>query len=168
MEEQSFEARDGFFNLVFYKDGIARYPSLWGIYAGVWMLGGVILFVVIEVISLLTGFEEFPSSGATLLGGTAYLLNVFLPLIPIAFLEIRRRQKGGTQSIDKAAASGFAKLIPWHEVVSLELRPVRFNARRWTITVMAPSKTYKCHISQLGTMQDFLRLKAGDRLKVLA
>lgn len=171
MEEQSFEVRDagGFYNLVFYNDGIARYPSLFGIYMGIWMIGCVILFVVLAVISHLTGFAMFSPSGAyTLLGGTSYLLNIFLPLLPVAFLELRRRQRGGTQPIEKAVASGFVKLIPWTDVVRLELKPVRFNTRRWTITVMTSSKTYKGRISQIGTMQDFLRLKAGDKLKVLA
>lgn len=168
MEEQSFEARDtgGFFSYVFYKDGIARFPSLFGIYLGIWFAGTFVLFLVTAVVGYLTGFVVFPSSGPTLLGSIVFVLQWTLPLIPVAFWESRRRRRGGTQPVGKALASGFARLIPWNDVVRVELRPVRFNTRRWTITVITTSKTYTGRLSQMGTMQEFLRQMVGDRLQV--
>lgn len=168
LEAQSFELIDagGFFNYLLYDGGIARYPRLYGIYLGVWFAGGSVMFVLIGVVGYLTGFAVFPASGPTLLGDIVFLLQLALPLIPVAILEVRRRRRGGSQPVEKALASGFAKLIPWNEVNRIELKPVRFNTRRWTMTIVTGSTVYKARVSELGAIGEFLSKKLGNKLQV--
>ncbi len=173
-EEQFLKAKDnsGFFNFLFYDAGIAHYPSLFGVYISVYVVGSLILFVAFAVVKAVSGFVEFPESGGlTVLGGLVFFLQLFLPLIPVAYLELARR-RGHRTTIERGLATGFAKLIPWAEVRGIELRPIRYGDRRpgygrWWVIITTSSKTYKARLlNEPDKAEVFFKQKIGGRLLV--
>ena len=154
------------------EDGIAWYPKLFGVYFSVWMVGAIVLFVAKLVIEELVGFAEFPRSGPTELGNLAFLSTFLVPLIPVAILEARRRRRGGYLPLDRALALGYAHLIPWADVVSVELKPrspgkARAGRIRWRLVITTKTKKNMKAFTDAetaGRMKSLLEAKIGERL----
>jgi hypothetical protein len=158
------EGLDSEFKYVFYKDGIARYPTRFTVYSRIVSIVAFIVLMTSIAANRLTGF---PGSYTI----PAFLIGLALPFIPVAYLEARRRRRG-TQTIEKEVASGFAKLIPWDQVTRIELRPIWLGNLRpgygqWSVTLVTQTKTYNAsRLRGTEEVEAFLQSKVRERLWV--
>jgi len=184
-ELQAFEVRSasGWESFVLYDGGIAQMPTLTGIYMGIWFLGVIVMVFVVAALEHFTGFAAFPETGPTFLGNIVIVLQVLIPGVPVAMLEIRRRRRNGKQTVEAAVEKGQAKLTRWEDVTRIELKPFRAGGSRpgygrWAITVMTGKKKLNgrririlqgedwVDTEQIAPIEGFLRKKVGEKLWV--